>query len=115
MPQLRGCIRTLSPRRKAAAVTLSAGPLGAHASAGRIQLNERVFSPAKFKPAIAAPARPKQGSGRLPSPYRDGGEDRLYAVLAVLCLFVLGCEFRTLLDSAANWAGFVDFVRQLVS
>jgi hypothetical protein len=52
---------------------------------------------------------------RLPAPSRDEREGWLYALLAALCLLVLGHELWATFQAAGNWSNFVEFVRQLLA
>ena len=57
----------------------------------------------------------KSTSARLPTPTQDVREGWLYAVLAGLCLLLLGHEFWAIFQAAGNWRNFVEFVRQLLA
>jgi hypothetical protein len=52
---------------------------------------------------------------RLPSPVRERREGWLYALLAGLCLSLLGYEIWTAFQTAGNWQNFVRYVRQLLA
>jgi hypothetical protein len=75
----------------------------------------RTRSPLRLTPRRRGVVRNQPLNVRLPVPGPNPVEDRVYALLAALCLLTLGYELYSLGHSAARWHAFVSYVRQLLS
>lgn len=64
---------------------------------------------------LPAPVRNERLPERLPAPVRDAREGWLYAVLAGLCITLVGYELWTAFQAAGNWHNFVRYVRELLA
>jgi len=56
-----------------------------------------------------------KSSTRLASHDGNVAEDRVYAILTLLCGLTLLVQTKSIVHTAPGWQGFVDFVRQLIS
>lgn len=64
---------------------------------------------------LPVPGRNQRVAERLPTPDRDAREGWFYAVLAGLCITLLGYELWTAFQAAGNWYNFVRYVRELLA
>ncbi|HLH56971.1 MAG TPA: hypothetical protein VKY92_25545 [Verrucomicrobiae bacterium] len=63
------------------------------------------------KPSLAA----ARGSVRLPTHKPTCGEDRVFALLALLCGLTLILELNIVLHAASGWHNFVEYVRRVTA